>query len=133
MTSRCTGRSIALARRWILLAVAVLTVVVFLASCLALNGHGGFHRALEVLIGVRSPFGDASGLVVVLSLLGYALVPTTIGLAAADAIARYTRRGLNTREEAEAFIGELVTEALAKKKAVAPAVAPPAAGHGGAA
>jgi hypothetical protein len=115
MTSRCTGRSVACVRRWILLVVTLLTGVVFAASCLALQGHGGFHRSLEVLIGARSPFGDASGLVVVLSLLGYALIPTVIGLAAADAVTRFTRKRLTTREEAEAFISELVGQALAQK------------------
>jgi hypothetical protein len=132
MTCRRTGGGIALIRRWILLFVTVLTGAVFLASCLALHGHGGFHRSLEVLIGARSPFGDASGLVVVLALLGYALVPTVIGLAAADAITRFTRKHLTTREEAEAFISELVGQALAQKAQTKTSADPAAEGGGSA-
>jgi hypothetical protein len=84
-----------------LLGVATVTGLVFLASCLVMQAHGGVQRAWDILVGVRSPFGQAAWLGVILSALGYAFVPTAIGVWAANAVTSFVKARLSTDEEAE--------------------------------
>ncbi len=96
---------------YVFLAIIAITGLVFLAAGLAMNG--GFGRAWEILLAVRSPFGEADALGVALSALGYIAVPTVIGLAVADGITRFTRRRLITSDSARSEIREVVQEELA--------------------
>ena len=77
---------------------------------------GGFQQAWEILLGIRSPYGQASGLGVVLSALGYIAVPTVIGIGIADGITRFIRRRLQTRDEAEKEIRDFVRAELKKSQ-----------------
>jgi hypothetical protein len=103
----------ALTPRLALLAVLVVTAVVFVISCLVMAKHGGAHRAWEILTGVRSPVGQGSGLGIVLSVLGYAFVPIAIGLAATDALTRSIRKRTLPTKEAEDRILDKFDAALA--------------------
>jgi hypothetical protein len=111
MATRWSGEQLARLPAYLFFAIVGLTGIVFLVSCLTLEG--GFHRAWEVLTCIRTPFGQASGLAVALSALGYLFVPTVIGIAVADAISRFTKRRLLTLAEAEAEIRRIAGQ---KKK-----------------
>lgn len=99
------GKRLASLPFYVLLAVGVLTALVFAASGLEMSG--GFERAWEILLGIESPFGEVSGLGLVLSALGYIVVPTVIGVAAGAGITLFTNRRLTTVEEAVADIQEM--------------------------
>lgn len=94
---RIRGRQLVRLPLYVFLLVAVLTGIVFGVSGLVMDG--GFERAWEILIGDRTPFGQASGLGVVLSALGYIAIPTVIGLVVADGILRFTEYRLTTIDE----------------------------------
>jgi predicted RND superfamily exporter protein len=114
MTSRWSGKHLSRLPGYVLGGVIGFTAVVFIACWVAMDG--GFQRAWEILLGLRSPYGQASGLGVVLSALGYIAVPTVIGIGVADGITRFIRRRLQTRDEAEKEIRELVQAALEKSQ-----------------
>lgn len=114
MTSRWTGRQLANLPTLLLLAVVGVTAAVFIASWVVMDG--GFQRAWEILLGVRSPYGEASGLGVVLSALGYLLVPAVIGIAVADGVARFTEHRLLTDPEVNAAARRIVAEQSTKPK-----------------
>jgi hypothetical protein len=106
-----TGERLARVPSYVFVAVVVVTGLVFGISGLVMDG--GFQRAWEILLALRSPFGQASGLGVALSALGYVAVPAVIGLVVADGITRFTRRRLLTTPEARAEIKRLAREATA--------------------
>jgi hypothetical protein len=95
---RIRGRDLIRLPLYVFLVVALLTGVVFLISGIVMDG--GFKRAWEILLGIHTPFGQASGLGVALSALGYLFVPTVIGLVVADGITRFTEYRLTTVDEA---------------------------------
>lgn len=110
--SRWSGKTLANLPIYLLCGVVGLTVIVFVASWLAMDG--GFQRAWEILLGLRSPYGQATGLGIVLSALGYIAVPTIIGIGVADGITRFTRRRLLTRSDVEDAAVEIVQKELKK-------------------
>jgi predicted RND superfamily exporter protein len=111
-SSRWSGKQLANLPLYLLGGVIGLTAVVFLASWVVMDG--GFQRAWEILLGLRSPYGQASGLGVVLSALGYIAVPTVIGIGIADGVTRFTRRRLLTRSDVEDAATEIVKKELKK-------------------
>jgi predicted RND superfamily exporter protein len=116
--SRLSGKHLANLPLYLLCGVVVLTAAVFIASWVLMDG--GFQRAWEILLGIRSPYGQASELGVALSALGYVAVPTAIGIGIADGITRFTRRRLITNAELEAAAEEIIKEEL--KRAAKPSV-----------
>jgi hypothetical protein len=86
--------------------VVVVTVVVFGITCLVTEHDGGAHRAWEVLTGTRTPVGQAIGLELALSVLGYAFLPVVIGLIVTDSVLRFTRRHTIPTAIAVTNIGE---------------------------
>lgn len=106
------GGSPALTVRLVLAAILLVTLILFLLGCLVMDHHGGAHRSWEVLIGVRTPVGQASGLAVALSILGFVVVPAAIGLLAADVATRFMRKRMIPTSEAEARILERFDAAL---------------------
>ena len=110
--SRWNGKHLANLPLYLLCGVGLLTAVVFVASWLVMDG--GFQRPWEILLGISSPYGQASLLGVALSALGYIAVPTIIGIGVADGITRFTRRRLISNAELEAAAEEIVKEELKK-------------------
>lgn len=93
---------------YVLLGVGSMTTAVFVAAGCVMDG--GFERAWEILLGIRTPFGQAAGLGVALSALGYIAMPTVIGIAAAAGITLFTSKRLSTVEEALVDIKEMTRE-----------------------
>ena len=124
--SRIRGRDLVRLPLYVFLAVAFLTGAVFALSGIVMDG--GFKRAWEIMLGIHTPFGQASGLGVALSALGYLAVPTVIGLVVADGITRFTEYRLTTVDEAadriaariKPKIKQTVEEELADQKAATP-------------
>lgn len=86
---------------------------------------GGFKRAWDTLVAIRSPFGQASGFGIALSALGYVVVPTVIGVAAGAAITVFTNERLTTVEEAVADIQRMVEEEPQEQEEGAKQAEPP--------
>lgn len=119
---KLSGETIALVPRYVFGVVVLVTAVVFGIACLATEHHGGAHRAWEVLIGVRTPVGQAIGLELALSVLGYAFVPVVVGLFVTDAVLRFTRKHtVPTADVLEAIGEDARTSATAAKEAAAQA------------
>ena len=76
-----------------------------------------------------TPVGQAVGIEVALSVLGYAFVPVVIGLFVTDAVLRFTRRHTIPTDDAVENIGDKATRSMkAAPKAAAPtkaATSPP--------
>lgn len=105
-----TGDRLGFLPRAILVGVAVVTAIVFVIAGLSFDD---FKRAWDTLTGQASPFnGEDSGIGLVLSALGYIVVPATIGLAIADGVTTFTRKRLSSVSEAQAEINQLVVDAL---------------------
>lgn len=118
MKSRWEGKDLARLPVYVLGGVVGVTAAIFLASWVVMDG--GFQQAWEILVGLRSPYGQASGLGVVLSALGYIAVPTMIGIGVADGITRFTRHRLQSLPEAKEEVNEIVEE----DKSASPVPAP---------
>lgn len=103
---KLSGETIALIPLYVFGVVILVTALVFGITCLVTEHHGGAHRAWEVLIGVRTPVGQAIGLELALSVLGYAFVPVVVGLFATDAVLRFTRKHTVPTADVLANIGE---------------------------
>jgi hypothetical protein len=115
MTKRPGGDQLASFSQIVLGVVLVITCLVFLVAGAVMKG--GFERAWDVLLGIQTPFGDAPGLGIPLSALGYLLVPAVIGVAVADGIARFVQSKLDSLPEVEKRIIDRAREAARQETA----------------
>jgi hypothetical protein len=62
---------------------------------------GNWYRAWDVISGTSSPFkGSYPEIFLILSVLGYLLVPATIGIYIVDAVSRFISRRVKTLKDA---------------------------------
>ena len=82
----------------LILSIAVILVIIcaalFVVTSVALHS---FNLAWDVARGAASPFGLNSWLAVILSVVGYLLVPVLIGLMVTESLTRFVERRCNQR------------------------------------
>ena len=105
--------------RYLLAAVVVVTLVVFVVAGIAM---GDFDRAWDTLSVGKGPFDNhakAKAVGLTLSILGYLFLPAVIGLAIADWVTRFTRRNTQPHQAAENKIGDKIKSGKAASSAPA--------------
>jgi hypothetical protein len=89
----------------LILFIAVLLVIIcaalFVVTSVALHS---FNLAWDIARGATSPFGLNSWLAVILSVVGYLLVPVLIGLMVTESLTRFVERRLQSAAAVQADI-----------------------------
>jgi hypothetical protein len=86
---------------WIAACLLIACSMLFVLCALLLHS---FNLAWDIASGTSSPFGHNCWLAVVLSAVGYLIVPVLIGLAVTEGLTRFVERRLRPAAEVEAGI-----------------------------